>query len=143
MTRRLAATTLALAALTAGCGSVGDEDYAERALAICEDTNTRIRGLGTPESYTDTQLYARRAKDAVADQIDELNDLGPPADVEDSFDLYLVTLEERQRLLGRMAEAADANSMNDVQAVGSEIDALGQTAREQAAAAGIAACEPR
>ena len=140
---RVTAAAFAVLALATGCGASGDDDYAERALAVCEDANGRIRGLGAPESYTETQLYARQAKDAVADEIDDLNDLSPPADVEDAFDLYLVTLEERQRLLGRMAEAADANSMTDVQTVGSEIDALGQTAREQATAAGIAECEPR
>lgn len=120
-----------------------DEDFAERAVAICDETNDRIRALGAPESYTATQLYARRAKDAVADQVDELNDLSPPADMREAFDLYLVTLEERQRLLGKLAEAADSTSMQDIRTTGGEIQTLGDTAREQATAAGIAACEPR
>lgn len=127
----------------AGCGGVAaDEDFAERAVAICTEANDRIRALGAPESFTATQLYARRAKDAVADEIDELNDLSPPADKRGAFDLYLVTLEERQRLLGRLAEAADSNSMQDVRTTGGAIQTLGDTAREQATAAGIPACEP-
>lgn len=138
--------TLALAALLAlaGCGgAAADEDFAERAVAICDDANDRIRALGAPESFIATQLYARRAKDAVADQIDELNDLSPPADRRAAFDLYLVTLEERQRLLGQLAEAADGNSMQGIRTTGGEIQTLGDTAREQATAAGISACEPR
>lgn len=136
------AVLLAVLLVAAGCGTTPDDDYAERAVAICDETNDRIRALGAPLSFPQTQLYARRAKDAVADEIDELNDLSPPADRADAFDLYLVTLEERQRLLGRLAEEADGNSMAGIRTVGSEIDALGQTAREQATAAGIAACEP-
>ncbi|MDQ3066326.1 MAG: hypothetical protein M3R12_04100 [Actinomycetota bacterium] len=134
---------LAMVAL-AGCGGGASEgDFVARAIKSCTETNNRIRLLGAPMSFNDTQLYARRAKDAVADGIDALNDLSPPADVRASFDLYLVTLEERQRLLGELAAAADRNSMNDFRNVSVEIDALGQTAREQAIAVGLAACEPK
>lgn len=139
---RVALLLVVLLLVAAGCGTTPDDDYAERAVAICDEANDRIRALGAPLSFPQTQLYARRAKDAVADEIGALNDLSPPADRADSFDLYLVTLEERQRLLGWLAEAADRNSMAEIRSVGSEIDALGQTAREQAAAAGIVACEP-
>lgn len=129
---------------TAGCGGEeGDgEGFAQSATAICEETNAEIRGLGTPESYPETQLYARRAKDAVGDQIEALEELEPPAANEAAVDLYLETLRERERLLDGLTDAADANSMNDVRRVGSELAALGTTAREQATAAGIAACEP-
>jgi hypothetical protein len=140
--KALAALMLLLA--LAGCGgAAGDGDFAERAVAICTDANERIRALGAPESFTATQLYARQAKDAVGDELDDLRELSPPADRADSFDVYLVTLEERQRLLGKLADAADATSMSDVRGVGTEIANLDTTAREHATAAGIAECEPQ
>lgn len=139
---RAAVAAVLLLAL-AGCGgATGDENYVTRATAICKQTNERLRALGAPQSFIDTQLYARRAKDAVGDEIDELDELEPTPERAGSFDLYLATLEERRRLLGELAEAADGNSMQRMQTVGDELDALGQTAREQAEAAGIAPCEP-
>ena len=129
--------------LLAGCGGGGGgEDFPRAATAVCERTNQQIRALGAPESFPETQLFARRAKDAVHDEIAALEELEPPAEDADAVDLYLETLRERERLLASMAEAADATSMNDVREVGSQIAALDTTAREQAAAAGIAACEP-
>ncbi len=134
---------LALAAV-AGCGgSDASEDFPRAATAVCERTNEEIRSLGAPESFPETQLFARRAKDAVHDEIAALEELEPPAEDADAVDLYLETLRERERLLANLAEAADATNMNDVRQVGSQIAALDTTAREQAAAAGIAACEPK
>jgi hypothetical protein len=143
---RTALLLVALLAVAApGCGGDGGSPEAFRsdALEACRKANDRIRALGTPESYTETQLYARRAEDAVSDQIDELDDLDPPAELQASFELYLATLQTRQRQLGGLADAADENSMQDLQRVGSELDALGATAREQATTLGIAGCEPR
>jgi hypothetical protein len=138
---------LALIALLAvtGCGGSDDggEDFPRAATAVCERANQEIRALGTPDSFPDTQLFARRAKDAVHDQIAALEELEPPAEDADAVDLYLETLRERERLLTNLAEAADATSMNDVREVGTQIATLDTTAREQATAAGIAACEPR
>lgn len=76
------------------------------------------------------------------DQIAALEELDPPAEDADAVDLFLETLRARARLLTNLAEAADATSMNDVRQVRSGIAALDTTAREQATAAGIAACEP-
>jgi len=137
------ALTLFALALLAGCGGGGSgEDFPRDATAVCDRANQRIVALGTPASFTETQLYARQAKDAVGDEIDAFENLEPPAEDADAVDLYLETLRERERLLASLAEAADATSMDDVREVGSQIAALDTTAREQAAAAGIAACEP-
>ncbi|MHB1242588.1 MAG: hypothetical protein ACYC1P_04190 [Gaiellaceae bacterium] len=138
------ALTLFALVLLAGCGGGGGgEDFPRSATAVCEQANQRITELGTPASFTETQLYARQAKDAVGDEIDAFENLEPPAEDADAVDLYLETLRERERLLANLAEAADATSMDDVREVGSQIAALDATAREQGTAAGIAACEPK
>lgn len=139
-----AALTLLALVLLGGCGGDGDggDDFPRAATAVCEQANQRIIALGTPESFTETQLYARQAKDAVGDQIDAFEELEPPAEDAETVDLYIDTLRERERLLDGLAQAADATSMDDVRRVGSELAALGTTAREQATAAGIGACEP-
>ena len=137
-----AALALSAVLLLAGCGG-GDQDFPRTATAVCEETNAEIRALGTPESFTDTQLFARQAKGAVDDQIRDLEKLEPPAEDAEAFDRYLATLRERARLLGQMAEAADATSMNDVRQVGTELGRIDVTAREQATAIGLGACEPQ
>jgi hypothetical protein len=137
---RAALTILVL--LLAGCGG-GDsrEDFVADATEICAEANDRVKALGAPESFTQTQLYARQAKDAVGDEIDELGELTPPPELDDAFARYLGTLQERHKQLDRLAEAADGNSMHAIQLVGSAMDAITARARTQARAAGIAECE--
>ena len=134
---------LALLVLVAGCGGGNSRnDFVNDALEICRTANERVQALGTPESFTDTQLYARQSEDAVGDEIDELRKLTEPADLEEAFTQYLATLEQRLRQLELLAEAADKNSMALVQDVGTELGVLTAKARTQARRAGIAACEP-
>ena len=136
------ALALLLVLVLAGCGG-GDsrENYVADARAICERMTQRITDLATPESFTDTQLYARRAKDAVSDGIRDLRDLTPPPEFEDGFARYLATLEARRRQLDQLAAAADENSMTAVQQAGSELDVLTAKGRQDARSAGIGGCE--
>ena len=138
---RTAAAVLLLAFL-AGCGGGNSrEAFVEDAAAVCRKSNERVKALGTPESFTDTLLYARRAEDAVGDEIDELRELTPPAEAEEDFNEYLATLEDRRRQLELLADAADRNNMADIQGIGSELDTLTAKARTQARRAGLTACE--
>ena len=138
---RTAAAVLLLAFL-AGCGGGNSrEAFVEDAAAVCRKSNERVKALGTPESFTDTLLYARRAEDAVGDEIDELRELTPPAETEEDFNEYLATLEDRRRQLELLADAADRNNMADIQGIGSELDTLTAKARTQARRAGLTACE--
>lgn len=128
----------------AGCGgSGGSESFRADALEVCAEANDRIRELGTPESFTDTQLFARQSRDVVGDQLEDLRELEPPPEQAEAFELYLATLEERERILGRLTEAADRNSMNDLRQIGTQLEVLTTTAREQATVVGLGECEPR
>ena len=136
------ALALLLLVVVAGCGGGSSrEDYVEEATAICVEMTQRITDLGAPESFTDTQLYARRAKDAVSDGIGELRELTPPQEFEAGYERYLGTLELRLRQLDLLAAAADENSMNAVQLVGTELSVLSAKGRQDTRAAGIAGCE--
>lgn len=138
-----AALVIGFVVVLAGCGGGNSrENFVGDAEAICTETNTRVKALGTPQSFTDTQLYARQAKDAVADELGDLRELTPPPELEDDFTRYLATLQERRAVLDRMADAADANSMKEIQRVGSDLDTVNAKAKIQARVAGIAGCEP-
>lgn len=131
-----------LVLLLAGCGGGNSRaDFVADATEICKRTEERVKALGTPESFTETQLYARQAKDAVGDEIAELGDLTPPPELDDAFARYLGTLRERHEQLDRIAEAADENSMHGIQVAGSAMDVITAKARTQSRAAGIADCE--
>jgi hypothetical protein len=136
------ALALLLVLALAGCGG-GDsrENYVDDATAICVQMTQRIKDLGVPESFTDTQLYARRAKDAVGDGIRDLRELDPPAEYEDGYERYLATLEARRRQLDLLTAAADENSMAAIQEAGSELDVLNAKGRQDARRAGIGGCE--
>ncbi len=131
-----------LVLLLAGCGGGSSRaNFVESATKICADVNQRVKALGTPDSFTATQLYARRAGDAVGDGIGDLEALTPPEELEDAFSRYLGTLAQRRAVLERMVEAADANSMKRVQRVGSDLDVVNAKARIEARRSGIADCE--
>ena len=141
MPLRLLVTTLALL-LLAGCGGGNSrESFVSDAVEICKETETRLRELGTPESFAQTQLFARQAYDAVGDQIRDLRELDSPQELEDALASYLGTLELRRRQLELLAQAADANRMDLIQEAGSELDVLTAKARTQARRAGLAECE--
>jgi hypothetical protein len=138
-----AAVVLFLLVLLAGCGGGNaQDDFVNDALDSCKKSNARVLALGTPESYPETQLYARRAKDAVGDEIEELRNLEPPPELEAPFNDYLATLEERRRQLDLLVAAADKNDAGAVQDIGSELGLLSAKAKTQTRRAGIAACEP-
>ncbi|MBA3476404.1 MAG: hypothetical protein H0T10_06600 [Actinobacteria bacterium] len=126
----------------AGCGGGNTrESYVADATKICKATEARVKALGTPQSFTDTQLYARRAKDAVSDGVDELKKLTPPEELGEAFDLYLAALEARRAALGGIVEAADAASMKRLQEAGSGLDVANARAKSEARRAGIPGCE--
>lgn len=132
-----------LVLVLAGCGGGNSRaEFVESATKVCADVNRRVKALGTPDSFTATQLYARQAGDAVGDGIGDLEALTPPAELEDAFSRYLETLAQRRAVLSRMVEAADANSMKRIQQVGSDLDVLNAKARTDARRSGIAGCEP-
>jgi hypothetical protein len=128
--------------LLAGCGGGNSsEDFANNAAEICRTSNTRVKALGTPESFTDTLLYARQSEDAVGDELDALSELTPPDEVQEPFDAYLATLEARRHQLELLADAADRNNMSDIQGIGSELNRLSSDGKRQARQAGIPDCE--
>ena len=134
--------TLLLVFALAGCGGGSSrENFVADATEICERMTQRITELGAPESFTETQLYARRAKDAVSDGIRDLRELTPPPDLEDGFTRYLNTLEQRRRQLDLLAAAADANDMIAIQEVGGELDVLHAKGKQDLRKAGITGCE--
>jgi hypothetical protein len=133
---------IVLLVLLAGCGGGSSrESFVDDANGICRESNERVKALGTPESFTDTLLYARRAEDAVGDELDELRELDPPAELEGDFEAYLTTLEARRRELELLADAADRNNMADIQGIGSKLNELSRRAKMQARRAGLTACE--
>jgi hypothetical protein len=134
--------SLIVVIVLAGCGGGNSRDaFVKDALAICGKAESTVKALGTPESFTETQLYARQAHDAVGDEIRDLRELTPPPELDDAFADYVATLELRRRQLDVLAAAADENNMADIQGTGSELDVLTAKARSQARKAGIAGCE--
>lgn len=140
---RVALVILVLVLVIAGCGGGNSRAaFVESATDVCADVNRRVQALGTPDSFTATQLYARQAGDAVGDGIGDLEALTPPEELEVAFSRYLDTLAQRRAVLSRMVEAADANSMKRIQQVGSDLDVVNAKARADARRSGIAGCEP-
>jgi hypothetical protein len=133
---------LVLVAVAAGCGGGSSrDDFVRDAVEICKRANQRVTALGTPESYTDTLLYARQAEDAVHDQIEALRELDPPDDAREHFDAYLDTLDRRRVQLDHLSVAADTNNLSDIQGIGSQLNRLTRQGRAQAQRAGLTDCE--
>ena len=93
---RLVAPLALLGLLATGCGddeeSLSEDEFVEQANAICEEGSEELDQAGgelfgseepTPEEIAD---FADLFEDAIGDQIDDLEDLNGPSDLEEELD---------------------------------------------------------
>jgi hypothetical protein len=142
--RAIAAATAA-AAVLAGCAGDADErlsraEFVERATAICERAEERLRALDEPGSVAELEAYARDAGEITGTGVSDLRELEPPEQLEDGFERYLAAGEDVVALLDELQRAAAGGDEAQAREIAGRI---GDRADAQAAAraAGIPACE--
>jgi hypothetical protein len=140
---RLLAPLALLGLLAAGCGddeeSLSEDEFIEQANAICEEGSEELDEAGdelfgneepTPEQIAD---FADVFEDAIGDQIDDIDDLNGPSDLEE--DLADVLADARDTL----SEFADQVRDDPEAAFTSEEDPFADI-NERMSALGLTSC---
>ena len=113
MTRR-SVLALGVGALTlAGCGGGGGNgerlsksDFVAQADAICRKYEARLDALEQPTNVTELRSFAEKALPIAKDGRDELDDLQPPEELEDTYDAWLEQGDEAIQIVERLRDAA-------------------------------------
>ena len=109
-----------LLVVLAGCGGSGDDErlsaaeLATRADAICAEYERELGALENPQSFDELATYARGARGALSDGLNDLRGLRPPADLESR---YASWVEAGERALARIDELEQAADKDDQAAI--------------------------
>jgi hypothetical protein len=103
----------------AGCGG-GDRlskaEFQQRANAICGKYEKRIDALAQPESIDEVSAWVEKVIPLVEAEIDEMNDLNPPEEDQETFDQMIAKAEETRDAGEELGAAAEKNDQAAVQA---------------------------
>jgi hypothetical protein len=143
---RQALTVAAAALLLAGC-NIGDEgtgdqeEFAQRADAICLSYAQRIGGIPRPQTFLrDFAVYMRRAVPLARRQNRELRALTPPEDMAEDYRRMLVLLDEQLDLARIAGEEAYAGREARAQAAFQQSLAPASEAAQIARRLGFTTC---
>ena len=140
------ATILVVAVALGGCGGGGDggrlsdDEYRRRADAICAQANADLRALEPPGSLEAMKDFVDEAKPIAQRAVDELDELGPPADLGAAHDRWV---QQNRRVVVLLGKVADAQNLPDAASNAREFDRVtketNETARDDL---GLDACGP-
>jgi hypothetical protein len=103
----------------AGCGG-GDRlskaEFQQRANAICAKYQKRIDALGQPQSIDEVSKWVDKVIPLVEAEIDEMDDLKPPEEDQETFDQMIAKAEETRDAGEELGNAAEKNDQAAVQA---------------------------
>lgn len=138
------AATGAAAAVLAGCGGgdgrLSQEEFAERADAICRDVNERLDALPEPESFAEIVALVDEALPIQEEATRELRELRPPEDLEVPFARALELLDQEAELARELRAAAAAEDGQRIEEVVAEIEPIDDEADAIAEQLGLTEC---
>ena len=110
------------AAAAAGCGGGGGErlsraELVERADAICSRYEARLDALGRPANASELRSFADRALPIARDGREELGELSPPEELEETYDAWLEQGDEAIEIVERLREAAAEGDQGEIQEI--------------------------
>jgi hypothetical protein len=134
--------------VAAGCGGGGGDRLSEAELreqgnAICAKYQEQIDALETPSAVEDIPGYVEEAAPIVEREIDELKELDPPEDVQETFD-EMIAEAEKTLVAGReLSEAAEQNDEAAIEQALDEGNVASDRANDRAQSLGLTECVDR
>jgi hypothetical protein len=123
MTKRFA-VVVALAML-AGCG--GDDNgggerlsraqFVAQADAICRRYEARLDALGQPMNVAELRSFADKALPIAREGREELGELNPPEDLEETYDDWLEHGDHAIEIVERLRDAAEDGDQAEIQEI--------------------------
>lgn len=148
MTRRVVLALIVGALALAGCGG-GDDDGGERlskaefvaqADAICRRYEARLDTLGQPTNTTELRSFADKALPIAKDGREELGELTPPEELEETYDAWLEQGDEAIEIVERLRDAAGENDQAEIQRIAADAQRTDAEANRLAGELGFEQC---
>ena len=131
---------LALAACGGGDDRLSRQELVSQADAICMDFERRIDELGEPQSLEALAEFAREAQPIFDEGLDELRELEPPEDLEETYGRWIATGDETADVLQELGEAAGDGDEAEVRRISERADDLDQRSDRLARRIGLKEC---
>lgn len=146
--RRVARASIALlAAMLAitGCGGGGNDrlsrpEFVSRADAICAEYEGKLNALGTPQNPEQLADFADKALPIARDGREELGELRPPEDLEETYDAWLEQGDRAIEIVEDLRDAAEDGDVSEIQRIAQEAQTADVKANRLAAQLGFERC---
>ena len=137
---------LALAAvgLLAGCGG-GEErlsraEFVSQADAVCRKYEARLDALGQPTNVEQLRSFADKALPIAKDGREELGDLNPPEELEETYDAWLEHGDDAIDIVERLRDAAADGDQAEIQRIAQDAERTDRESNRLAAELGFEQC---
>ena len=136
----------AVSVIAVGCGddeggeALSKDEFVKQGNAICKKYDAEGDKLGQPTSVQEIPEYADKALALFEKQVDEMNDLQPPEDLQEDFDKFLATADDAKKFIGDLKTAAESGDEKKVSEVAEQGDARDQESDEIATKLGLTEC---
>jgi hypothetical protein len=144
---RLVLATIAVLAVATACGGGGGggdrlskEEFQQRANAICQRYDEKIKAIGSPTSPADIPAFVEKGVPLLQQGIAELRALQPPEELQHDYDRMLDETEKAIPAARKLADAAAKQDAAAVQEAIREGQAAEQASDSLATKLGLADC---
>ena len=146
MRRRFVAAVGLGALALAGCGDDGggerlsSAEFVAQADAICRRYEARLDALGQPTNFAELRSFADKALPIAKDGRDELDDLTPPEELEDTYDAWLDQGDEAIEIVERLRDAAEEGDQAEIGRIAADAQRTDAEANRLARQLGFEEC---
>jgi hypothetical protein len=144
--RASVAGLLAVAALAACGGGDGGGDrlsqaeFVSRADTICQEYEAKLDALGQPQNEEQLAEFADKAVPIAEDGREDLGELTPPEDLEDTYDAWLQQGDKAIDVVKRLRDAAEDGDRAEIQRIAQEAEQADRESNRLAAELGFKQC---
>jgi hypothetical protein len=142
--RGTAALVVGILVLAASaCGgedALSKEEFQEQGNAICEKYDKQIEDISTPTSVEEVPGYVNKALPIVERQIEDMKELSPPEEDQETFDAMIEEAEKTVQAGRELGEAAEAKDDAAIEQALNEGNTASDRADEHATELGLTDC---
>lgn len=133
----------ALALGTSACGgedALSEEEFQKQGNAICAKYDQQIEDISTPTSVEEVPAYVNKALPIVERQIEDMKELSPPEEDQETFDSMIEEAEKTVQAGRELGEAAEAKDDAAIEQALNEGNTASDRADEHATTLGLTDC---
>jgi hypothetical protein len=139
----VALVTGALALAASACGgedALSEEEFQKQGNAICLKYDQQIEDISTPTSVEEVPAYVNKALPIVERQIEDMKELSPPEEDQETFDSMIEEAEKTVQAGRELGEAAEAKDDAAIEQALNEGNTASDRADEHATTLGLTDC---